>query len=71
MAARSIASISAAAFSTNPPLTVPADRARFLRSRAFLFIPRLADQDRWAQSRSPMDMMVQGCPTRVFQAKQQ
>ena len=23
-------------------------------------IPRLTDQNRWAQSRSPMDMMVQG-----------
>ncbi len=32
---------------------------------------RLSDQNRCAQSRRPMDMMVQGCATSLFQASQQ
>ena len=35
------------------------------------FIPGLADQNPCAQSRRPMDMMVQGCATSLFQAWQQ
>ena len=34
-------------------------------------IPSLADQDRCAQLRRPMDMIVHGWSTRRFQAKQQ
>ena len=34
-------------------------------------LPRLADQNRCAHSRSPMDMMRQGCSTSLFQASQQ
>jgi hypothetical protein len=34
-------------------------------------IPRLADQNPCAQSRRPIDMMVQGCATSLFQAWQQ
>src|SRR5262245_28918176 len=34
-------------------------------------IPRLSDQNRWAQSRMPMDMMVQGCASSLLQASQQ
>ncbi|WP_090571021.1 helix-turn-helix domain-containing protein [Belnapia rosea] len=34
-------------------------------------IPNPTDQNRCAQSRSPMDMIVQGCSTRRFQARQQ
>ena len=36
-----------------------------------LLIPRLVDQNSCAQSRSPMDMMVQGASTSLFQAAQQ
>ena len=34
-------------------------------------IPRLVDQDPWAQLRRPMDMIRQGWSTRLFQASQQ
>ena len=34
-------------------------------------IPTRADQNRYAQSRSPMDMMRQGCSTSLFHASQQ
>jgi hypothetical protein len=34
-------------------------------------IPTPSDQNPCAQSRSPMDMMVQGCSTSLFQAWQQ
>jgi hypothetical protein len=34
-------------------------------------IPTRADLNRWAQSRSPMDMMRQGCSASLFQASQQ
>src|SRR5207302_4467937 len=48
-------------------------RAGDLRGRAGRqsVIPRLTDQDRCAQSRKPMDMMVQGWSTSLFQAWQQ
>jgi hypothetical protein len=36
-----------------------------------LLIPRLSDQDPWAQLRSPMDMMVHGWASSLFQASQQ
>ena len=38
---------------------------------AYRVIPSLADQDRCAQLRRPMDMIVHGWSTRRFQAKQQ
>ena len=34
-------------------------------------IPTRADQNRYAQSRIPMDMMRQGCSTSLFHASQQ
>jgi len=34
-------------------------------------IPTVTDQNPCAQSRSPMDMMRQGCATSLFQASQQ
>ena len=34
-------------------------------------IPSPIDQNRYAQSRNPIDMIVQGWSTRLFQAKQQ
>jgi hypothetical protein len=34
-------------------------------------IPTRANQNPWAHSRSPIDMMRQGCSTRLFQASQQ
>jgi hypothetical protein len=37
----------------------------------FALIPNPTDQNPCAQSRSPMDMMVQGCSTSLFQAWQQ
>jgi hypothetical protein len=45
-------------------------------SMAYMFvamqlIPTLADQNRCAQSRSPMDMMRHGCSTSLFHASQQ
>ncbi|WP_084112979.1 methyltransferase domain-containing protein [Belnapia moabensis] len=52
-----------------------AEAGRVLRSGGSLvilnFIPNPTDQNRCAQSRSPMDMIVQGCSTRRFQARQQ
>ena len=44
--------------------------AEFLYSRKPL-IPGPTDQNRWAQSRRPMDMMHQGRSTSLFQAAQQ
>jgi transcriptional regulator with XRE-family HTH domain len=48
---------------------------RISASRLYLFskalIPSPADQDRCAQLRRPMDMIVHGWSTRRFQAKQQ
>jgi len=37
----------------------------------FRLIPTVTDQNPCAQSRSPMDMMRQGCATSLFQASQQ
>lgn len=34
----------------------------------FVLIPTLADQNSCAQSRNPMDIMVHGCFTSLFQA---
>ena len=34
-------------------------------------IPSLIDQNRWAHWRNPMDMILQGCSTSLFQASQQ
>ena len=34
-------------------------------------VPSPIEQDRWAQSRSPMDMMSQGWSTSLFHAAQQ
>ena len=42
--------------------------AQVVRQR---LIPTRADQNRYAQSRSPMDMMRQGCSTSLFHASQQ
>ncbi len=52
------------------------DLAEMFLQRGIVFsheavIPNLTDQNRYAQSRSPMDMIVQGCSTRRFQARQQ
>src|SRR6266567_3823878 len=48
--------------------------ARFLAksiTRSSELIPGLSDHDRWAHSRKPMDIMVHGCSTSLFQAWQQ
>ena len=45
----------------SPPEEFPFDRV----------IPTCIDQNPCAQSRSPMDMMRQGCSTSLFQAAQQ
>lgn len=52
MAAKLITSVSPGAFSTDPSLGVPADHARFLRSRAFLFVERIEAMfpTEWCQS---------------------
>ena len=41
------------------------------KSRFPQVIPTCADQNAWAQSRNPMDMMIQGCSMSLFQAWQQ
>jgi uncharacterized protein (DUF2235 family) len=46
------------------------ERRAFQRSSDRL-IPRLSDRDPWAQLRSPMDMMVHGWASSLFQASQQ
>jgi len=38
---------------------------------ADLLIPALVDQNLWAQSRSPMDMILHGWSTSLFHASQQ
>jgi hypothetical protein len=42
-----------------------------LANRTRRLIPNPADQDRCAQLRRPIDMIVHGWSTRLFQAKQQ
>ena len=41
------------------------------RANAERLIPSLSDQNLWAQSRRPMDMMRQGWAMSLFQAEQQ
>ena len=41
------------------------------REEKELIIPNPTDQNRCAQSRNPIDMIVQGWSTSLFQAKQQ
>ena len=60
-----------------------AEKARYISEATFkrlrcteifegdCLIPNPTDQDRCAQSRRPIDMMVQGWSTSLFQAKQQ
>jgi NADP-dependent 3-hydroxy acid dehydrogenase YdfG len=48
-----------------------ARRADRIQALAEELIPTRADQNRWAQSRSPMDMMRQGWLASLFQASQQ
>ena len=46
-------------------------KSRISASRLYDLIPSPVDQDRCAQLRRPMDMIVHGWSTRRFQAKQQ
>ena len=54
-----------------PPLTAtakPLADNRKIPPRTGLIIPRFNDQNSFAQSRNPMDMIFQGCSTSLFQA---
>ena len=62
---------------TKPPKSVkpPVPQACCKRWRwsqsALELIPALVDQNLWAQSRSPMDMILHGWSTSLFHASQQ
>jgi hypothetical protein len=56
------------ATSTSPTITSGIPRAN---STTLCLIPAPTDAHPWTQSRSPMDMMVQGWSMSLFQASQQ